>query len=225
MRLVAISFSLALRRGWSVAKQLPRRLDQKLRPDRNRSWLYAGDMDVGPATLPAGLDLVKDFVNTLDAEAGSDAFATPPSAVRWLSSRGLMSADEDLTEADLARITEARESLRDLLVANAGGELDRAAIAALDRSGRSAGLVARFGLHGRARLAPSGGGVEAVLGSVLAVVYTAQATGVWSRLKACGEKGCRWAFYDSSKNRSRTWCSMASCGNRAKSRTYRRRRA
>ena len=182
-------------------------------------------MNLGPATLPAGLDLVADFVNTLHAGDGSDALATPPSALRWLSSRGLMGSDEYLSEAELARLTEARESLRDLLVANAGGVLDPAAVAALDHSGRAAALVVRFGPHGRARLAPSGKGAGAVLARLLAVVFTAQATGVWSRLKACGQESCQWAFYDSSKNRSRTWCSMASCGNRAKSRTYRRRHA
>jgi predicted RNA-binding Zn ribbon-like protein len=32
------------------------------------------------------------------------------------------------------------------------------------------------------------------------------------------------AFYDRSKNSSRTWCSMSSCGNRAKTRAYRGRR-
>ena len=34
------------------------------------------------------------------------------------------------------------------------------------------------------------------------------------RLKICGN--CAWLFIDRSKNRSRTWCDMAVCGNRAK---------
>jgi predicted RNA-binding Zn ribbon-like protein len=48
--------------------------------------------------------------------------------------------------------------------------------------------------------------------------------GSWSRLKACRNHGCRWAFYDYSRNRSASWCSMQLCGNRTKTRTYRRRR-
>lgn len=41
------------------------------------------------------------------------------------------------------------------------------------------------------------------------------------RMKICGN--CGWLFIDRSKNRSRTWCDMAVCGNRAKaSRFYRR---
>lgn len=35
-----------------------------------------------------------------------------------------------------------------------------------------------------------------------------------ARLKICGN--CGWLFVDRSKNRSRTWCDMAVCGNRVK---------
>jgi predicted RNA-binding Zn ribbon-like protein len=43
------------------------------------------------------------------------------------------------------------------------------------------------------------------------------------RMKICGN--CGWLFLDRSKNRSRTWCDMAVCGNRAKaSRHYRRKK-
>jgi predicted RNA-binding Zn ribbon-like protein len=44
------------------------------------------------------------------------------------------------------------------------------------------------------------------------------------RFKACRNDRCRWVFFDASKNRSSTWCSMASCGSRIKARTYRQRR-
>jgi predicted RNA-binding Zn ribbon-like protein len=35
-------------------------------------------------------------------------------------------------------------------------------------------------------------------------------------LKICGNRLCRWVFADRSRNRSRRWCDMAACGNRAK---------
>jgi predicted RNA-binding Zn ribbon-like protein len=39
------------------------------------------------------------------------------------------------------------------------------------------------------------------------------------------EDGCGFAFFDTSRNRSRRWCSMEDCGNRAKAqRHYRRQR-
>jgi predicted RNA-binding Zn ribbon-like protein len=34
------------------------------------------------------------------------------------------------------------------------------------------------------------------------------------------ERGCSWLFFDTSRNRSRRWCSMDSCGNRAKARRH-----
>jgi predicted RNA-binding Zn ribbon-like protein len=34
------------------------------------------------------------------------------------------------------------------------------------------------------------------------------------------EKGCGWLFWDSSRNRSRRWCDMSDCGNRAKVRRF-----
>lgn len=45
-------------------------------------------------------------------------------------------------------------------------------------------------------------------------------------IRLCAGDGCSWLFLDSSRNRSRKWCSMASCGNRAKARRhYARKRA
>lgn len=41
-----------------------------------------------------------------------------------------------------------------------------------------------------------------------------------SRVKSCAGKGCGWLFYDTSRNRSRRWCSMSDCGNRAKARRH-----
>ncbi len=44
-----------------------------------------------------------------------------------------------------------------------------------------------------------------------------------SRLKSC--PSCGWFFLDTSRNRSRRWCSMAACGNVAKARRFHERRA
>ena len=62
------------------------------------------------------------------------------------------------------------------------------------------------------------------LARVAAAVMESVADGSWTRLKACQEHSCLWAFIDTSKNRSRSWCSMRVCGNRTKTRAYRARR-
>ncbi len=52
-------------------------------------------------------------------------------------------------------------------------------------------------------------------------------TSPWlARVKICEDvRGCGFLFIDTSKNRSRRWCSMESCGNRAKVQRHRARRS
>ena len=45
--------------------------------------------------------------------------------------------------------------------------------------------------------------------------------GSFEHLKLCADETCRSVFYDRSKNHSGRWCSMATCGNRAKVRAWR----
>jgi predicted RNA-binding Zn ribbon-like protein len=45
-------------------------------------------------------------------------------------------------------------------------------------------------------------------------------------VRQCGGSDCNWLFLDTTRNRSRQWCSMRSCGNREKARRhYQRRRS
>jgi predicted RNA-binding Zn ribbon-like protein len=41
-----------------------------------------------------------------------------------------------------------------------------------------------------------------------------------NRVGECQGDGCGWLFMDMSRNRSRRWCDMGDCGNRAKARRY-----
>jgi predicted RNA-binding Zn ribbon-like protein len=41
-----------------------------------------------------------------------------------------------------------------------------------------------------------------------------------ARVRECANNRCLWLFLDDSKNGSRRWCSMQSCGNRAKARRH-----
>jgi predicted RNA-binding Zn ribbon-like protein len=44
-----------------------------------------------------------------------------------------------------------------------------------------------------------------------------------SRIRECSDAECGWLFLDTSRNRSRRWCSMEACGNRNKARRFYRR--
>lgn len=41
-----------------------------------------------------------------------------------------------------------------------------------------------------------------------------------NRVGQCADEKCGWLFWDNSRNRSRRWCDMRDCGNRAKSRRH-----
>lgn len=41
-----------------------------------------------------------------------------------------------------------------------------------------------------------------------------------SRLRICESETCQWLFLDKSKNHSRRWCNMQTCGNREKARRF-----
>ena len=48
-------------------------------------------------------------------------------------------------------------------------------------------------------------------------------SGDLTRVKECASDNCNWLFIDASRNRSRRWCDMKDCGNRAKARRFRQR--
>jgi predicted RNA-binding Zn ribbon-like protein len=181
-------------------------------------------------SAPGELRLIQELVNTRDIEEDRDALASPDLLAAWLRSHRLPVGARPLAEADLRQFIDVREALRALLLANNGAPLDPRAVAILNQAAAAAPLHVRLGSQGNATLEASASGVQAALGRLLSIVVTAQDTGkpgsgsdLWRRLKACRDDACRWAFYDRSKNRSGTWCSMADCGNRTKTRTYRMR--
>lgn len=155
----------------------------------------------------------------------SDSIATPRGLEDWLLEQRLVHGRLRLCEVDVAHAQAVREALRDLLATNEGQKIAKGAVETLARAARSAQLLLAFTPEGQALLRPSSSGVDAALGELLAITFRSILDGSWQRLKACHDDHCRWAFYDSSKNRSGAWCAMGSCGNRAKARAYRARHA
>lgn len=174
---------------------------------------------------PPGAKLIEDFVNTNELdEVDGEKLLAPADLRGWLSDHDLLPSGASVSDADLARALRVREALRSLLLAHNGAELDPNAVATLNGAADESRLRVRFAAGGgAAHLVPDEPDVPGALSRILAVVYTAMADESWDRLKACRLDDCQWAFYDQSKNRSRTWCSMKVCGNRAKARAYRER--
>jgi predicted RNA-binding Zn ribbon-like protein len=174
---------------------------------------------------PNELAVIEAFVNTVDLEDGDEALAIPAALSDWLAEHGLADPGEAFSHEDLASAIAVREALRALLLANTGGALDPAAPATLTAAAGRARLTVTVDDRGHARVEPRATGIDRVFGRLLGIVARAQADGTWERMKACPWHTCHVAFYDHSRNRSRTWCSMDVCGNRAKAQTYRRRRS
>jgi predicted RNA-binding Zn ribbon-like protein len=175
------------------------------------------------AAAPDQLDLVIDFVNTLDIDAGSEQLSDPAALARWLSRHRLMDPAGALSDRDLEAAIELRETLRRAMVAHNGGEDDASTSRELEEIARRGELGVHFAAPESVRLAPGAGGVDGALAALLVPVAHAIQGGSWRRAKACRAPNCQWAFYDRSRNRSATWCDMAVCGNRTKVRAYRAR--
>ena len=180
----------------------------------------------GNRAAPDRLELVRQFINTADLEPGEDELTDLPALTAWLQERRLIGARERLEPGDLERALEVREALRQVLSNRGAGEaIDERAIGTLNAHPACVQMRLRFDGSGAPQLEPVGRGLEGALAELFAIIEHADADGSWARLKVCADHGCRWAFYDNSKNRSRNWCNMAVCGNRAKAREYRRRSA
>ncbi len=175
------------------------------------------------ATAPGELAKLESFLNTVDIEGGEEELTDAQRLAAWLADHGLVEVGISAGNADLAAAIELREAFRAQLAARHDPAASWAAASSLDRL--AAGLPLRVGVGtARSRLVPLEGGVRGALAALVAIAHDAMVDGTWERLKVCQSDRCRFAFYDASRNRSGTWCSMQVCGNRAKVRTYRQRR-
>jgi predicted RNA-binding Zn ribbon-like protein len=181
------------------------------------------------------------LVNTLSGRGTSaprESLVSYAALLEWARGTGVIgpAAAADLArraaahpgDADraLARARELRESLHALFSAVAEQKAPPAAALAVLADHLGAGFArARLVLHdGTLRWAP---GAVAALDDVTRELARAAASLVGSdslsRVRACAAEDCRWWFIDDTRNHSRRWCDMKTCGNRAKLRRYRAR--
>lgn len=174
---------------------------------------------------PGPLAVVQALVNTrYGQERYAHAELTNSDQLRsWLVDHGLLEESTPVTEGDVRRVLQLREALRSLLRANNGMEVLASPSEVLNYLASAAPLRVRFQDERQVTLEPDIAGVDGALASLIGIVFTAMINGTWGRLKVCRNERCQKAFYDTSKNRSGAWCSMARCGSRLKARAYRRR--
>jgi predicted RNA-binding Zn ribbon-like protein len=169
--------------------------------------------------VPRHAALVRDFVNTLDHELGTDALVTPDGLTEFLSDHGLLAGPGRVSAAQRAKAVRLRGALHDALELNhdaAGAQLPDLD----DVLGELPVRLAWDGAHVVAR--PVEEGVAGGLAQIGLAAHQAVAQQQWWRLKICAFDECEWAYYDQSKNRSRSYCEYG-CGNKLKTRAYRAR--
>ncbi len=162
------------------------------------------------------LDVANSVILRHDATRSIDRFATPeylddfaPAAAQFCAERALFGDIKPLRRSEASAFLHLREAIdghfRALVLGTTSDALLADLLAAMATCLRNA--------------ATSDSLASATVHSTLRLLATPEQ----DRMNICGN--CGWLFVDRSKNRSRSWCDMAVCGNRAKaSRHYRRKK-
>jgi predicted RNA-binding Zn ribbon-like protein/AcrR family transcriptional regulator len=170
------------------------------------------------------------FLNSAHLPDGDDQLADDragPWLAAWLTdARAATPGGLDAIDAAPPELRLLREGLRQLAAVNCGAQADPHAVAEAAAVLAQAPLLVDLGGAGEPQLtAVDVSDATRLTIAVAAGAYLAvRARGEWPRLKVCASPDCRWAFLDTTRNRSRRWCDMAGCGNRAKSRAWRDRK-
>ena len=193
--------------------------------------------------------LCLDFVNTAawqGAEVVREFLVRPEDLTVW-AGRELLIGDGDrifVSEADLGAARQLRSAIRSLMNPQARGEAEKAAALGILDERLAIGIAGgRPSLAGdrllwQARPVEQGRPVERGRGGsgpehtisaaearllapvAVSAVELAGSQGDLARVKVCPGDGCNWLFLDTSRGGTRRWCSMESCGNRAKARGH-----
>jgi predicted RNA-binding Zn ribbon-like protein len=128
----------------------------------------------------------------------------------------------------LAKAVALREALFRIFVAIAAGRRPPAGdLALLNAEVPPAFAHARVVRADGGRYTLATGAAGADLPSILAPVVKSAVDLLTSadvdRVRSCAADTCEWLFLDTTKNRTRRWCDMKVCGNRAKVRRFRTR--
>lgn len=187
--------------------------------------------------------LCLDFVNTVDREAdgySEDWFTRYADLVAWgqqtqilskhQASRLLQIAAEQPDSA--STVFETAIALRERLYRIFSAVATKQAVAKRDLDALNAALQAALPWQ-RLVSTPEGfvwtwtecDQLDSMLWRIVRSASDLLTAKELSQVRECSGEGCGWIFVDTSRNRSRRWCDMETCGNRAKAhRHYERRK-
>ncbi|MGN9842759.1 CGNR zinc finger domain-containing protein [Nonomuraea sp. H19] len=151
-----------------------------------------------------------------------DLLATPADLARWTVAAGLLDAPPVVSGDDLRLAAALREAIYRLASAARAG----APYEAADRD-----VVNRAAQHPTASVTLTGHGVEragdlwAALSSAARAAAELLGGPQAALIRECEATPCTRLYIDASHRRTRRWCDMRGCGNRAKAAAFRARTA
>ncbi len=137
----------------------------------------------------------------------------------WIEQRRF---ERHRAEASFADAREVQGALRALEAANNSIDVSAEVPGAMDRLNGAIeqhALIPTITADGVRVVASPGDPV----GHVLQLAIHSMTMNLWPRFKLCQDAACQASYFDSSKNFSKTWCSMELCGSRNKMRRHRAR--
>ena len=169
--------------------------------------------------------LALDFIGTVGqraSDAPEERLPDPAALAAWLREAGLPEPAR-LTGAELARARALREALYVLGSGTIDGRpLDRAALALANEAARGRGSGARV-LLPRGEASWSTREPLRLALALIAEDAILRFAGDRDRLARCELPGCGALLLSHSRSERRRWCSMETCGNRAKAAAFRAR--
>lgn len=164
---------------------------------------------------PAVRRLVEFLGTAVDADG--DVLRDERRTRDWCRAHDLDPGRRAFAPDDLVRLRALRTGLRAAI-----GAPEAAAERRLGTLARRLHFGVALGPTGPA-LIPAGTGADGVVGRILLDAVAAGTSGAWSRIRPCGAPACERVFVDTTRSGNRTWCDMATCGNRTKVRAHRAR--
>jgi len=166
-----------------------------------------------------------DFVATVGERwrRNFERLRAPADLGRWFVEEGLLASAPPVSRRELEDARELREAIFRIARLAGKGTPDRADVAVLNTWAARPALAPQLDGGGRA-LAWQGSAAYAL--ATLARDAADLVTGPYAqRVRQCAADDCALMFVDTSRPGQRRWCSMDLCGNRSKTKSYRRRRS
>ena len=181
-------------------------------------------LDFANTSSGRGWPTHREHLRRADDVAGWAAHARvlAPEDAEWLANAA--TSDGALAERLLEEALALREDIYELGATIAAGRPAPAtrieSLAKVHARALARGKLAPFGTNFGWTWPPRDAPVEAVLGPISLSALTLLQQADLTRIKQCQGDKCGWLFFDTTKNRSRRWCEMEICGNRAKQKRF-----